>query len=875
MTIAPGVRLGPYEIVSRLGAGGMGEVWRAKDTRLDRSVAVKTLPAQLANNAQLRLRFEREAKTISQLNHPNICTIYDVGDDYLVMELLEGESLAERIARGPLPMEQVLKIGVEIATALDRAHRQGVVHRDLKPANVMLTRSGAKLLDFGLAKSSPMIGSVDEATIQKSLTAEGTIVGTFQYMAPEQLEAVEADARTDIFALGCVLYEMATGRRAFEGRTKTSLIAAIVSAEPPPISTLQPVTPPALEHVVRKCLAKDPDARWQSAYDVAEELRWISEAGSQAGVASPVIARKRQRERTKWLLALASVAAVVAAIAWFASARWTRMHEPAPVYRFTIPTPSGSVLGFQAGRMALSPDGRFLTYASLSHDGEMLVVRKLSEMSWRTIEATSGASGPFWSPDSKQIAYFARGSLWKVAADGGAPEEITRIPSVVPGGYGSWSSQGTIVFGQGGKLFRVAASGGDAVEMRLFGDDIGIGGPEFLPDGRHFLATVIRPTRDDVEHYVISLDPKEPPKLVLRADNNAIYAGGYLFFVRGAMLYAQPFDAKPYALSDEPKAIAKVQGYVRDVAFFSVAGDTLVYLPLGSEVRTELQRVDRSGKAVATFGQPAFYFSPRISHDGMHIAVDESASNGPGDIWIFDVATGSSTRQTFSPLNESAPVWAPDDKEIVYFIDRPHGSALMRKRVAGGQPSLVYEPPGLAISSDWSPDGKCILAMTTHKMGAPLQATAISSTDWKPMANAPVGVAARFSPDGHWWAYAADESGHSGTPDVFVQPFPPNGSKWQVSTEGGMMPVWRRDGKALYFINRSGKLTETLINIGADGNFSAQAPQPLFGVALREGAEAVDQYDVFPDGTFLLNRFPDTATTPMTVVLGWKEALRQ
>src|SRR5712692_1449885 len=370
MTVATGTRLGPYEVVARLGAGGRGEVWRGRDTRLDRSVAIKILPASFAANAQLKLRFEREARAISQLNHPNICTLYDVGDSYLVMELLEGESLADRLAKGPLPLEQVLRFGTQIADALDKAHRQGIVHRDLKPGNIMLTKSGAKLLDFGLAKADSSVVDGSALTEHRPLTEEGTILGTFQYMAPEQLEGLPADARTDIFAFGVLLYEMATGRRAFEGKTKTSLIAAIVTGEPAPMSQVQPLTPPALEHVVRKCLGKDPNDRWQSAYDIAEELKWISEAGSQAGVAAPLALRRKSRERLGW-----AAGVVLALVAGAFAVRALHIGEPArPQYRFAIPMID---VGYKnGGQPRISPDGQTLYFRALSPSGKYQIFRR-------------------------------------------------------------------------------------------------------------------------------------------------------------------------------------------------------------------------------------------------------------------------------------------------------------------------------------------------------------------------------------------------------------------------------------------------------------------------------------------------------------------
>src|SRR5438552_802934 len=546
MAIAAGTRLGPYEVVAPIGAGGMGEVYRGTDTRLDRVVALKILPSHLSSNPELRERFDREARAISSLSDPHICTLYDVGHqdgtDYLVMEFVEGESLAERLNKGPLPMEQVFRYGIEIAEALDKAHRHGIVHRDLKPSNIMITKSGAKLLDFGLAKmamqESPIVQLSHLPTAQRQLTQEGTILGTFQYMAPEQLEGLEADARTDIFAFGNVLYEMATGRRAFEGKTKTSLIAAIVDRDPPAISSILPMTPPAFERVVKTCLAKDPDDRWQSARDVANELRWIQKAGPIV----PVV--RKTREWIAWS---------VAAVAILAAAAFAYLHYRAEVpqtIQSAILPPEKANFSFTppTGGMAISPDGRRIVFRVNSDGKTMLWVRSLNGSAAQSLLGTEEATFPFWSPDSRFIAFFAGGKLKKIDANGGPSQPICPVTPQARGG--SWNTDGVILLCGGTRepVSKVAAEGGAPQPVtKLKKGECSHRWPSVLPDGRHFLyfaqAWTGQPSDRD-KTYIGSLDSAEERPL-LSSSGPAIYAPpGYIVFVRERMLLAQRFDAK-------------------------------------------------------------------------------------------------------------------------------------------------------------------------------------------------------------------------------------------------------------------------------------------------------------------------------------------
>ncbi|HZE89259.1 MAG TPA: protein kinase, partial [Verrucomicrobiae bacterium] len=568
MSLAAGSRLGPYEILGAIGAGGMGEVYRAKDTRLDRNVAVKVLPSHLGQHPEVRARFEREAKVISNLNHPNICTVFDIGThegvDYLVMELLEGESLAARLARGPLPPNEILPRALEIADALDRAHRGGIVHRDLKPGNVMLTKAGAKLLDFGLAKGIALAtpsGLTASPTQESPLTAAGTLVGTFQYMAPEQLEGREADARSDIFAFGALLHEMATGRRAFDGKTQASVIARVLESEPPPLSQIQPLAPPGLDRLVSQCLAKDPGERRQTMHDVLLELRWIHEGGARTGVPSPVTGRRRRVDVT--LLALVAALAATSVILAVLYARTGRTVER--VIRATVPAPAGAnfyMAGPECGPVAVSPDGRRIVFSALRDDGSrQLYVRPLDATAATPLAGTENGAYPFWSPDSRKIAFFSDGKLRQIAADGGPPLVLCDAPN--PRG-GSWGRAGFIVFAPllDGGISSVPETGGiPSPVTKLESADGGIEEthrwPFFLPDGKRFLY-FSRTVDRRVESNVTKLGSLEgaPGKIVLHASSNAIYASGHILYIREGSLMAQVMSPQSFELEGDSFPVA-------------------------------------------------------------------------------------------------------------------------------------------------------------------------------------------------------------------------------------------------------------------------------------------------------------------------------
>ena len=889
MTIVAGSRLGPYEIVAPIGAGGMGEVYKARDTRLDRTVAIKVLPSHLCSNPQLRERFDREARTISSLTHPHICALYDVGHqdgiDYLVMEYLEGESLADRLAKGPLPIDQVLRYGIEISDALDKAHRQGIVHRDLKPGNIMLTKSGGKLLDFGLAKYSqppdnPLVQLTSFPTEHRPLTQEGTILGTFQYMAPEQLEGAEADARTDIFSFGAVLYEMATGKRAFQGKNKTSLIAAIVDRDPAPMSSIQPMTPPAFERVVKTCLAKDPDDRWQTAHDVMLELKWIGEAGSQAGVPAIKVLRRKNREMLAWIVA---TLAVLAAAVTFVFRPW-----PAEACRveLSVTSPAKADLSFDNGSMALSPDGKRLAFIASTAGKSEIWIRSLSAGSAQPLAGTEGAVYPFWSPDSKFLGFFAGAKLKKIDVTGGPPQTVCDA-SVSPRG-GTWNRDGVILFAPSARdpIQRVSAAGGSSqpvTKIDTTGSEFSHRWPSFLPDGKHFLYLVqTYGTGAERNRIVVgSLDsPDKHP--IVNANSPALYAPqGYLLFARESTLLAQKFDPKSFkSLGDAFPIADQVETYPSTgSAIFSVSDEGTLAFHTGSGGGiSQLTWLDRSGKPLGTAGPPGDYSHPRLSHDGRRVAL-ETLDPQPAttDIWVMELTRGTSSRFTFEPTDEVVPTWSPDDSRIAYSYQKPDRmlrSINIKASSGASAPEVLSEHLGLVVATDWSRDGRFILGQSIDpktKTGWDLWVVSIADRTWKPFLQTRFNeLAAQISTDGHWIAYSSDESGR---PEVYVQPFPGPGGKWQISTSGGGSPRWRGDGRELFYKNPEGKVFAVDVKTGT--GFEASMPALLFSARFKSSGGP--QWDVSADGKrFLINQpVADVTPAPMTIVLNWTAGLKK
>jgi len=880
MILFPGTMLGPYEIQSQLGAGGMGEVYRARDTRLDRTVAVKILPVHLAEKSDARERFDREARAISALSHPNICHLYDVGSQdglrYLVMEYLEGETLAKRLMRGPLPLEQVLKYGMEICEALEKAHRTGFVHRDLKPGNIMLTKSGAKLMDFGLARvaypavlSSGLSATMTSPAEMPPLTAEGTMVGTFQYMSPEQVEGMEADARSDIFALGATLYEMATGQRAFEGKTTASVIAGILERHPRPISALQPASPPALERIVKTCLAKEPDDRWRSAYDVKLQLAGLSE-DLQAPSRSVAIQRAHPINKIAWGV----IILLIGAVTWFGAMHFSNSMLGQTTVRSSILPPLH--WSFLVSNAALSPDGNRLAFVAVGPNGEIsLWVRSLSTGAEQQLSGTEGATVPFWSPDSTRLGFFADSKLKIVDANGGEQPRI--LSETTFGRGGTWNRQGTIVFAPDmyGLLYRISDNGGSPVAITR--QPQGGGGqahrwPSFLPDGKHFLFSIDWSAPDEKPGngiYVGSLDGVDPKLVTSEFTGNAAFASGKLLYVRDLTLTAQPFDPDRLQVTG-PAAPVGVPQVVTTESFsnsaFSVSETGVLVYQAVADLASQLVWFNTKGEQVGQITSVGPN-EPRLSPDGRFVVFpSDEAGNGKRYLRLYDTAREVATRLTDSGAEE-APAWSPDGKKLVY-VSRD-GQTYSIYQIAldrADPPKILWKGPRVRQADYTLPD---VLLFSEFGSGRPRLMT-LSLRDLQATRMHP-GAEPRLSPDGHWLLYTFS-SGHPFRPDVYLEPFPGPGARIQISRNGGAQGTWSRDGKQIFFIAPDKKLMAVSFDASRQ---SVSAPHFLFQTRIIAPNFVTRQYDVAPDGRFLINSLPAGSAPPITLLTNWTGQKKQ
>jgi hypothetical protein len=888
MPLSAGTKLGPYEIVAPLGAGGMGEVYRARDTRLDRTVAIKVLPAHLSSEPQRRERFEREARAIAALNHPHICTLYDVGregdTDYLVMELVEGETLAQRVRKGPLPNDLVLQYAIEIAAALDKAHRSGITHRDLKPSNIMLTKSGTKLLDFGLAKLTRETAATN-ATLttltaaDHSLTGEGNIVGTLQYMAPEQLEGKEVDARTDIFAFGTVVYEMATGRKAFEGKSHASLIAKILEIDPPPISSLRRMTPPALDRVVKKCLAKDPDDRWHSARDLCDELKWIAEGGERAGIVET-------DSRKRWAL-FAGVACVLVAAA-AAAVGWMLKSPPpsAPVMQLSVPIPDDMLAAFAE----LSPDGSRLVLGSAMGGQLQLVLRSLNSSEIQPLSGTQQARSPFWSPDSRSIGFYAGGKLKTISAGGGPAQAL--CDASLLGFGGTWGSGGVILFsGNSGPLLRVDASGGACTPVMKGEAGENDQFPVFLPDGNHFFYTAKGGDESNRGIYLASLD--DPAGHRILADQASVAFApsthgsrqGYLLFLRGTTLTAQPFGTQTLQLAGDAFAVAEQvsRDFSNRVSASASTNGMLIYLA-SFTLDSQLTWFDRSGKVLGIVGPHGLQTAVALSPNNKVAAIHRDFTGSDDEVWLEDLTHGGATPFTFDPTHGRTAIWSPDGALVVF--STVEGKVYRKDANGGGaeEPLLANGDP--KHPSDWSRDGRFLLYTDIDPKTGP-DLWILPNPLGKPGDSNPFlflqtefnESQGQFSPDGRRVAYTSNESGQS---EVYVRSFSgqPAGTtgKWKVSTDGGREPRWSADGKELFYLEGSfkPKLMAVPVHAARSATFDFGAPKPLFDLDAVSFVQQNNEfaYSVSADGQrFLVNASVKPVTTRLNVIVNWEASV--
>jgi eukaryotic-like serine/threonine-protein kinase len=875
-----GTKLGPYEIQCPLGAGGMGEVYRALDTRLSRTVAIKILPSHLSENPEARQRFEREARTISSLSHPNICTLYDVGHqegtDYLVMEFLEGETLADRIQRGPLPAEQVLKYGVEICEGLEKAHRCGVVHRDLKPGNIMLTKAGAKLMDFGLAKAvtaeKPSSSGLTETLISGGshpLTAQGTVVGTFQYISPEQVEGKEADARSDIFALGAVLYEMATGKRAFQGKTAASVVAAVLATEPAPICSVQPMAPAALDRVVKTCLAKDPDQRFQNAHDVKLQLNWIAECGPQAALLGPTVGQSGTRDRLAWVVGAAfALLALLFAVLWIIQPR--PMRDAYGITRFTISLPEHSGLSADTTQsVVLSPNGRELAYVASENGLPHLYVRSLDRFDSLAIPESEGASFPFFSPDGEWIAFFSQGKLKKASVNGSAPVVVCDLNSFFGG---TWTSDGKIIFDDPSLgLGVVPAAGGTPQKVALKDDSKNSHSltlPRILPNSRWVVFTDYAGTAAQLT--AVNLDTGELRLLVKNAEG-AYYSSNRLLYYSGGTIWAAPFDLKSVTVTGPAVPVVAGVDERNFVSQFSASqSGILAYAPgVAGNFTRNLFWVDRKGQAQKIDVAPTDYVDPTISPDGKRFAV-VLRSVSDQELGVYDAVRDVLMRIPSNGAHFAAPAWTPDGRELVVDASGPnlkHG--IYRMPADGsGAPALIDPLTENGHVTSIAGD-RAVIMMTDPTTGSDLWTMALDGKhEPQPFRVTPANERqGSLSPDGKWMAYASNESGRS---EIYVEPVPGPGGRWQISSVGGEQPRWARDGQEIFYRNGTKMFS---VSVQTQGSFAAGKPAELFDASFDQGG-AVDGYDVTPDAkAFLMTRSERPNPTEIRVVIGWPQEI--
>ncbi len=882
MRLSAGDKLGPYLILEMIGKGGMGEVYRGTDTRLNRPVAIKV------SSREFNDRFEREAHAISALNHPNICTLYDIGPDYLVMEFVEGDLLTKMIGSGQLPLDKAVAYGIQIVDALAAAHAKGIFHRDLKPGNIIITKNGVKVLDFGLAKlSSERLAGVPADQMDTPLTNAGAVLGTPYYMAPEQLEGKDTDERSDIFSFGIVFYEMITGQRPFTGDTQAAVLAAILKDPPAPMSQSKTGVPRSLERLVRKCLEKKPDDRWHSARDLKPALELIdldaptAGSGSNSGpTTAPVPVSEPSRKRWLW----PAVAAVFFLAAVTATALYlTKPSAPARATRFQVTLPEG--IQFNEA-VSLSPDGHKLVFNATGSKGG-LWIRDLEKLEWRKLPDTEDAFGPFWSPDSRFLAYGLKKELRKIDVSGGPPLTVCSSPFNV--GAGSWSRDDVIIFDSlgGGVIRRVSAAGGIPADVTVLDNsrkEITHALPVFLPDGKHFLYLRAATAAANYGIYAGSLDARpteQSRERILDTKLAARYADGNLFFVRDGNLMAQPFDAGKLQLHGNPAAVAEHVMFLHLNAFFSVSdAGVLAYRSDGANM-TNLQTTwfDREGKVTGTFAQPGPDHGLALSPDAERASGRDADSFHDGDIWLLDFARGVRTKATFRRSRGTFPVWSPDGSRLAFAAGEALETIYEKAASGTGDEKELLRTPIYSEPTSWSHDGRFLL-FTSHSPKAGFDVSLLPlDGNRKPVVLLGTDFdekAGRFSPDMRWISYQSNESGRD---EIYVRPFHPSGpngpafgeEKWQISRDGGTEAKWRGDGKELFFRAPNGSPMAVDVN-GNGATLQAGVPRQLFA------APPNTDWDVTADGKRFLMAVlpgPQGGQVPITVVLNWQADLKK
>ena len=857
MTFTGGSHLGPYEILAPIGAGGMGEVYKARDSRLGRDVAIKVCSEQFTE------RFEREARAIAALNHPNICHLYDVGPNYLVMELVDGAPL-----KGRLPLEKVLDYARQILDALDAAHSKDITHRDLKPANILVARSGIKLLDFGLAKQS---GPLSQTDVTQALTQQGAIVGTLNYMSPEQLQSQEADARSDIFAFGLVLYEMLTGKPAYTGTSAASVIAAILERPSPSVTS---VAPPGMDRLLARCLEKDPEQRWQSARDVRSAL--------DLAITSQPPARTRST-RFGWIAA-GPVALAAVLLAW-------DLWRAAPLYdrplAFHVIPPPGTDFFTANGGGSISPDGRTIAMVAYASGAPArLWVRPLDSVITRELAGTEGAQYPFWSPDSRSIAFFSGGKLRRIDLSGGSPATITDAPSARGG---TWNEEGTIVFAPNstGGLLRVPATGGATAPFTSLDKakhETTHRWPQFLPGGRRFIYYV-QALDGRTEIFVAPTGHSEQRKFLVEANGGGIYVRpkshypGYLVWLRQGVLSAQPLDAERGTLTGEPLAVpgAEMVGVVmgaNQYSGLSASNDGIVLASHGTD-RQVLTWMSRDGRTLGSVGGIDHYAGVNLSPDGTRALVSIGEPSGNRDVWVLDLARGVRTRLT-AEHQQFGAIWSADGRRVAYFL--ANGGPIIQRDASGAGPPNVLHESDLAAADDFSPDGRYLMYDQTESEGArsiwtlPLSPSGAASGQPSIYLKTPFSSAsARFSPDLKWVAHSSNESGQQ---EIYVESFPTPAVRTQVSNSGGYYPRWRRDGKELFYRAPDGRVMVATVRY-TTGGLEFSPPSALFRIPESFGGRFYP-YDVSADGQRILALMPDNSQlSPLTVLVNWQAGLKK